>query len=264
VRWSAGLLLALGLGACRPEPPPEGMVRIPAGAFIMGSNRTDDEGLGPQMGLVRPLYQDEHPERRVTLPDYFIDRFETTNREYLEFLRATRWPAPPQWQGDRFPEGKADHPVAHVTWFDADAYCSWRGKRLPTEAEWEKAARASDGRDYPWGNAFDAARANTGESEFDDTVPVGRYEAGKSPYGLYDMAGNVTEWTQDWFQPYPGSPHPPGPLHGERFKVLRGGSWGGGGGHYAMGIFYRSAHRLFGEPAGRYPDTGFRCARSAR
>ena len=239
------------------------MVLVPAGDFVMGADRVDTEGLGAQLGLVRPLYEDEHQQQRMRLPAYFIDIYETTNRRYAEFVRQTGHAPPPNWSGGRYPPGRDEHPVVFVSWYDAVAYCGWIKKRLPTEAEWEQAARGTEGLEYPWGAEFDPARANTGSSDTNDSSPVGQFSGGRSPFGVEDMIGNAAEWVDAWFLPYPGNPQLRGPLYGQRFKVIRGGSWGGSGGHYAMAIFYRAAHRLFGEPTERLPDTGFRCAQSA-
>lgn len=238
------------------------MVVIPGGPTIMGSDKTDTEGQSAQLGLIRPMYEDERPQRTIQLPTFYMDRFEVTEAQYKKFTDQTGYRAPPHRQKGTIPTGKEDHPLVFVSWYDAQNYCRWAGKRLPTEAEWEKAARGPNGLEYPWGNLFEAGRGNTGDSDANDTRPVGSFESGKSPYGVYDLVGNVAEWVEDWYKPYPGNPAR-SPLYGERFKVLRGGSWGGGGGHYAMAIFYRAAHRLFAEPLDLFPDTGFRCAKSA-
>jgi formylglycine-generating enzyme required for sulfatase activity len=238
------------------------MVAVPAGSFIMGSDKVDTEGIGAQMGMIRPLYQDEHPQRKISLPLFYIDRFEVTQDQYKLFTDQTGNRTPPVWKNGAYPAGRGNHPVTFVSWYDAAQYCRWAGKRLPIEAEWEKAARGPDGLEYPWGNRYEGGRANTGDSDVNDTTPIGRFESGKSPYGVYDLVGNAGEWVEDWYRPYPGNAQP-GPLYGEPLKVIRGGSWGGGGGHYAMSIFYRAAHRLFADPLDRYPDTGFRCAKSA-
>ncbi|HTN43394.1 MAG TPA: formylglycine-generating enzyme family protein [Nitrospiria bacterium] len=255
--WVSGWLL----GGCSHPSVPSGMVAVPAGNFVMGSDKVDTEGIGVQLGMIRPLYQDEHPQRKVFLPTFFIDRFEVTQAQYKVFTDQTGYRIPPVWKNGTFASGRENHPVAFVSWYDAKQYCRWAGKRLPTEAEWEKSARGPDGLEYPWGNAYESDRANTGDSEANDTLPVGRIESGKSPYGVYDLIGNVGEWVEDWYQPYPGNSQT-SPLFGERLKVIRGGSWGGGGGHYTMGLFYRAAHRLFADPLDRFPDTGFRCALS--
>lgn len=154
------------------------MILIPAGEFLMGPNK-----------------------QTVYLPAYYIDRTPVTNAEYKVFVDATRYSFPPHWRQGKPVPGTEDHPVVQVTWFDAAAYAQWAGKRLPTAAEWEKAARGTDGRIYPWGDVFDPTRLNCGEGGPFKTTPVGQYSPqGDSPYGVVDMAGNVYEWTDDGSQ----------------------------------------------------------------
>ncbi|MSS70723.1 MAG: formylglycine-generating enzyme family protein [Candidatus Latescibacteria bacterium] len=159
--------------------------------------------------------KDEAPPHTVSLDAFAIDRTEVTNAAYALFWKADGGPESPHTPGNfegrgavRWPEAareRPDHPVVGVTWFDAAAYCRWAGKRLPTEAEWEKAARGTDGRVWPWGNAFgggDSARANVynGDDGYvQSTAPVGRFPSGASPCGALDMAGNVWEWVADWY-----------------------------------------------------------------
>lgn len=247
------------MGGCTTTP--EGMALIPAGEFIMGSNQLDKEAKAMQYGSRKPWFANEHPEHRVTLSAFYIDKTETTNRHYKEFIDATGQKAPPNWSGQSYPQNLADHPVVLVNWHEADAYCKWRKKRLPTEAEWEKAARGTDGRAFPWGNEFDIKKVNT-MGEFGGTTQVGFFQDGKSPYGVLDMAGNVQEWTSDWYKAYPGGDYND-PDYGEKHKTVRGGGWGGMG-HYTLQVYVRTAFRMSAPPEGRYDDLGFRCAWQAR
>jgi len=262
-RLSFLVFVLLLLPACpKDQTPPEGMALIPSSGFLMGSDKVDTEGKGTEFGTIKPWYVDEHPQHKVFLPGYFMDKSEVTIGAYKRFVDATGSRAPENWQSGRVPAGRENYPVTFVNWYDADRFCRWQGKRLPTEAEWEKAARGTDGRDYPWGNDFDPAKANTGDSGFGDLTPVKSFEAGKSPYGIYDMAGNVWEWTADWYKPYPGSDYV-SENFGEKVKVIRGGSWGGIG-HYAIPYFYRTSYRFYINPDGAFPDAGFRCAKGIK
>ncbi|NOX90973.1 MAG: formylglycine-generating enzyme family protein [Gammaproteobacteria bacterium] len=228
------------------------MVLIPAGEFIMGTNdRLPDEG----------------PEHTVTLSAFYIDQFEVTNLQYKKFNEATWGRSPRHWRNRTFPSGKADHPVVYVSWENADAYCRWAGKRLPTDAEWEKAARGTDGRMFPWGDEFDTAKANTPVrwqeiGKFGDTTPVGAFETGKSPYGVYDMTGNVWEWTASWYKAYPGN-QTPSESYGERYKTLKGGSWFDCS-FYKCGISAPVFNRSFFAKKVKNDSFGFRCAKNAK
>lgn len=211
----------------------------------MGSDKRHD----PQ------AYNEEQPQHTVTLLAYQIARFPVTVAEYACFVRAGH-AQPGDWQTQL---DKLDHPVVSVSWYDAVAYAFWlarlTGQRwcLPAEAEWEKAARGTDGRLYPWGDTFDRGRANTRESGKGATTPVGAYPNGASPAGAQDMAGNVWEWTRSLFKLYPYSPGDGREfLNSTENRVRRGGSWDYGAGDA------RAAYRLHGRPDVLYEFNGFR------
>jgi len=180
----------------------------------------------------RAVTEDEQPQHTLYLPDYYLARTPVTNAQYAAFVQASGHRHPEHWKGGKAPEGKRDHPVVNVSWYDAEAYCKWLAKvtgkayGLPSEAEWEKGARGSDGRIYPWGDEWDSERCNSREGDERGTTPVGAYPRGASPYGLLDMAGDVWEWTRSFVRGYPYDPadgrEDPG---GGRHRVLRGGSW---------------------------------------
>lgn len=207
------------------------LVLIPGGEFSMGATDTDKEA-----------DEDEKPNRKVDVKSFYIYKFEVTNRQYADFIGKTGHKPEGEWKllHNKFTD---DHPVVEVSWEDAVAYCKWAGGRLPAEAEWEKAARGTDGRIYPWGNRWDPDKCNmklmktkrtnvARIEEHDDiwygTLPVGSFKTGVSPYGVFDMAGNVEEWCSDYFQEdyYKDSPsrNPRGPRDGEA-RVLRGGGF---------------------------------------
>jgi formylglycine-generating enzyme required for sulfatase activity len=217
---------------------------VPAGEFIMGRNTGPDN---------------ERPVHTVHLDGYYMDKYEVTNVAYKQCVDSgtCQLPADVNRYNDPY---YSDHPVVYVDWNMAKTYCEWRGARLPTEAEWEKAARGSDGRTYPWGDGMDCNKANSQSVCVSDTTKVGSYESGKSPYGIYDMAGNVWEWVNDWYdeQYYQSSPasNPLGPDSGQ-YRVLRGGSWSDNG-----GTSVRSAFRLMYVPEHTDYLVGFRCSRS--
>lgn len=220
------------------------MVIVPAGEFTMGASLDKDH---PSL--------DELPAHKVYAKSFYIDKYETTNSEYKNFIDTTGHKVPSHWQNATYPKGKDKHPIYNVTWEDAKTYCDWKGKRLPTEAEWEKAARGSDGRIFPWGNQFDPTQANTMEGgDGRSTMPVGSYEAGKSPYGAHDMAGNVWEWTSDYYEPYSDNLKSSNEHYGQKFKVIRGGS-----GHFNS-YAARTTNRNIMFPSYRYFLVGFRCA----
>lgn len=244
------------------------MAWIPPGEFVMGTDEVDEAEEALELGFPQPWYEDERPARRIHLEGFFIDRYEVTQEEYLAFIRTTGHPAPPSWRDNRHEEGKGNHPVTEVDWYDANDFCRWAGKRLPTEEEWEKAARGADGRRYPWGDDFDPKRANLspGSDVVRGTAPVGSHPDGRSPYGLHDLIGNVWEWTDSWYLPYPGSGMR-SKNFGMKYRVVRGLSFSGLG-HYPEGayervleVYSRASARSYDPPAERLDDLGFRCAK---
>lgn len=225
------------------------MVEIPAGEFMMG--RDGSEALA-----------DERPLHSVWLDTFWIDVHEVTTSQYARFLAGTGRHPPWQWETVELSQ-HGDRPVVGVNWDDADAYCRWKEKRLPTEAEWEKGARGTDGRRYPWGNQVPAEElanfALGARFSYNQVLrDVRSNEQGKSPYGLYHMAGNAYEWVQDWYlsKYYETAPakNPHGPEQGQ-FKVLRGGSWS----DLAKYLLTYSRFKL--PPETRNSYTGFRCAK---
>lgn len=230
------------------------MILIPAGEFLMGSDPTHD-----------PCAQDrERPQHTLALPDFYLAQTPVTNAQYAAFVQATDYTAPAHWTYGGLPEDKVDHPVVYVTWHDAVTFGHWlsdragKAYRLPSEAEWEKAARGHDGRLYPWGDEWDLARCNTKESGIGDTTPVTAFPSGASPYGVLGMAGNVFEWTlslwgtemkeSDFSYPYdPSDRREDQEAPNAVQRVLRGG------GFYYSSTYARAACRLRS-----YPDYGVR------
>ena len=256
------------------------VVAIAAGDFVMGSDAGRD---------------DERPQHSVYLDAYEMDRYEVTNAQYRRFLQATGRQPPMYWSGDEYPAGQADYAVIGTSWEDADAYCQWAGKRLPTEAEWEKACRGADGRIYPWGDTWEPRRANVdvsahplrppSQTESEPTVwdvawqlarvtpsgrqpglrPVGAYPDGASPYGVMDLVGNASEWVWDW---YNWSDYKQLPARNPRVwgppwnRCVRGSPWHDPAGtvEWVQTMSRCSARSSSHEV--RDPRIGFRCARS--
>lgn len=249
VTWWAAMGGVLGAAS---ELDPVPMVTIPAGTFKMGS-------------VAGKGRDDERPQREVHLDAFAIDQVEVTNERYLAFVNASGHRNPPSPYGNGMlvsAKGIEQLPVVQVTWYDAKAYCTWAKKRLPTEAEWEKAARGSDGRLYPWGNDPATPTRALFDIEWngEQTMrPVGSTPAGDSPYGVKDMSGNAREWVEDWYAPdyYKDAParNPTGPEKGV-VRSIRGGSW------HSPVWDIGAASRGRGGFALQTHGTGFRCVRS--
>lgn len=228
------------------EPTKDDMVLIPAGEFLRGYN-----GGG----------FDEKPESRVWLDAYWIDRHEVLSGAYMAFVAATGHRKPISRYVKHFEKlNGATQPAVYVSWEDADAYCRYRGARLPTESEWDKAARGPDGWLWPWGNQDRRGAANTGNADaVEYTAPAASFPQDRSPYGVFDMVGNAMEWVADWYQEdafKDSAPNPKGPVSG-LYKVIRGASWG------TVGQETRLTIRLKMVPDFRDTTIGFRCAKVA-
>jgi len=310
-KYLLGGVVFLALSGCATQTEIDGMMLIPGGEFIMGSNKGQDDSKWREANALNPygfrdrLYVDEHPQRKVTLPTYLIDKYEVTNTQYRDFVIATNYVVPWGWQhsGYNFTNeylatvpitylrqissgsfkldmdvnnmtrqelldalkknlaARDNLPVTTVTWDDANAYCRWAGKRLPTEAEWAKAARGPKGFEFPWGNEWDPKKINTLSED-----PEAPYSAGgsfpgdKSPYGVYDMAANVAEWVADWYDAYPGAPAYDNEYYGKIQRAARGGITSSG--HYdSISLMFRAAKRSHYPPSSALVDLGFRCVK---
>lgn len=280
-----GLMMVTGTSQAEESAIPKGMVYIGHGPSVMGidakvSAKPGKKPTAYDKRMKGPMsaesFHDESPAHMVFLDSYLMDIYEVSNKDYGEFVKAKGHPAPAYWDDPRL--NKPEQPVAGVNWDDATAYCQYHGKRLPTEAEWEKAARGPHASLYPWGDKFDAAKVNFGKNH-DATMPVDSYPEGVSYYGVYNMAGNVFEWVSDWYDPsyydrLEPMVNPIGPLQpvwiggtgtyvdrltvGEK-RVIRGGSW------IAPEATVRTTHRFWNHPLNNSYGVGlgFRCAKIA-
>jgi formylglycine-generating enzyme required for sulfatase activity len=214
------------------------MALVRGGTFKMG---TDDPAAD----------EDARPAHEVSVADFYMDLYEVTNDEYGRFCKQERHPTPPHWKDGLFPSGEGNMPVTNVSWQDAKRFAEWAGKRLPTEAEWEYAARGPESKNYPWGNEWSERLSNSKELGRNSPQSVGSYQGGVSPFGVFDMAGNVAEWVADDYAPYEGSKAKPDPGN----KVYKGGSF-----KYSKEdqMVWK---RYWDAPVAKYPELGFRCAK---
>lgn len=267
----SSLLLAYWVTPGQAEKIFEDMILINPGGFTRGIDETSANKI-----KAYKAFRDESPATMIYLSAYYIDKYEVSNSQYTEFIKATDYPAPAYF--DHHELNRPKYPVTGVNWYDANAYCHWMNKRLPTEAEWEKAARGPAGSIFPWGNELDYTKGNFAKNQIGKkgiTSPVDSYPEGKSYYGVFNMAGNVFEWVQDWYSPdyYKTSQdvrNPQGPQYivpfanqGEeekkpagKKKVIRGGSW------FAPSQSVATTHRFWNDPMNNSYGIGlgFRCA----
>lgn len=279
------IILLSGSAHAEESLVPQEMVYIGPGPSVMGLDKeepaySEKKLTAYEKRMKTPwsaeAFYDEGPAHTVFLDSFLIDRYEVSNKDFGDFVKAKGHPAPAYWDDPRL--NKPEQPVVGVNWYDAKAYCEFRGKRLPTEAEWEKAARGPKGNLYPWGNEFDPAKANYGK-QHEATAPVSAYPDGVSYYGAFNMAGNVFEWVSDWYDPHyygkletmvnPAGPSTPLWMGGSgtyvdrltvgEKRVIRGGSW------IAPEGTIRTTHRFWNHPLNNSYGVGlgFRCAKTA-
>jgi formylglycine-generating enzyme required for sulfatase activity len=224
-------------GGTTSSSAPQGMVSIPGGEFLMGRDDGNDY---------------ERPAHLVRVEPFHIDKHEVTNEQYAQFVRQTRRNPPVHWRDGQYDVGEATLPVVNVSWNEGRAYCEWANKRLPAEIEWEFAARGKDNRLYPYGNEWKPRFSNARETGLDKPQAVGSYPDGLSPFGIADMAGNVAEWTETEYLPYPGS----AVKKDEGNRIIRGG------GFKVPAKEQTATDRFFDRPTVTYDFVGFRCAKS--
>ena len=248
----------VGFAAPPTSTPPNGMVLIPRGIYPMGSHKSLVE-LNPVdlFNTDRHVLGPENPAHNVDINTYYIDTHEVTHGDYMEFVKTTNKNKPRFWNDLNF--NGHNQPIVGISWKEAQSYCKSKGSRLPTEAEWEKASRGKRSINYPWGDEMPDSTKLNFNKELNKTAPVGSYEAGKSDYGVYDLSGNVAEWTYDWhlaeFYIFSSKTNPVGPQKSQ-YKVIRGGSWRNS--FEDVSMTYRNAT----VPSTRSNTLGFRCAQS--
>ena len=242
------------------------MIHIPSGHFIFGTNKKDEIAEALSLGIPKPWYADETPRQKIFLKGFYIDTFEVTNERYKKYVDDLGAVSPIDWKNNDFLEGKNKEPVTWVTWFDAANFCQWAKKMLPTEKQWERAAKGTKSNEYPWGNEYQSSIANLSKRAGSKNKPVtvGSFPKSVSKEGVHDLVGNVWEWVADDYRPYKGSTYKNN-YYDSGYKILRGHS-ASDIGHFpgamyanAIKMFARSGYRQFANPDEPAPDVGFRC-----
>ncbi|MBT5472627.1 MAG: SUMF1/EgtB/PvdO family nonheme iron enzyme [Nitrospina sp.] len=242
------------------------MIHIASGHFIFGTNKKDETAEALSLGIPKPWYADETPKQKIFLKGFYIDQFEVTNERYKKYVDDLGAVPPGDWKDNNFAAGKNKHPVTWVTWFDAANFCQWAEKKLPSEKQWERAAKGTDGKEYPWGNEYQSGMANLSDRAGSKNKPVavGSFPKSISNEGVHDLVGNVWEWVEDDYKPYKGSTHK-NDYYDSGYKIIRGHS-ASDIGHFpgalyanAIKMFARSGYRQFANPDEPGPDVGFRC-----
>jgi len=242
------------------------MVHIPPGHFFFGTNKKDETAEALSLGIPKPWYADETPRQKIFLKGYYIDVFEVTYKRYKKYVDELGAVPPGNWVNNNFPAGKDKEPVTWVTWFDAANFCQWAGKSLPTEKQWERAAKGTKNNEYPWGNEYQLGLANLSgrAGSKNKPVKVGSFPKSATKEGVHDLVGNVWEWVRDDYKPYKGSTYK-NEFYDSGYKILRGHS-ASDIGHFpgklyanAIKMFARSGYRQFANPDEPGPDVGFRC-----
>ena len=255
IRIYPGKLTTMELVLLKAGQDRDEMIAIPGGSFEMGVDAKRAEWMSKRLKVSPGRLLDQQPAHTVTLKPFKIDKYEVTNRQYAEFVKATKRKPPKHWRYGDYPKDEADYPVVNVSWHDAAAYAKWAGKRLPTEAEWEMAARDGGIRIFPWGQVFRQNRANTKGSGFDGPTVTGRYQKGASKNGGCDFSGNVAEWTASWYEAYPGQKLDDPAAGAGTHRVVRGGSW------RSTPAQATAVARDKLPPDGVFDYVGFRCVR---
>ncbi len=255
VRVGAGKTTKFLIVMVKKDQDRDAMVKVDGGVLEMGVDAKRAAWMAKRLKVNPSVLKDIQPVYSVEVKPFHIDKYEVTNRQYKKFVDATKHKPPKHWRHNDYPQNKGDYPVVNVSWEDAAAYAKWAGKRLPTEAEWEMAARGETGHVFPWGQVLRNDRCNIKGSGFKGAGITGRYEKGMSATGCYDLGGNVAEWTATWYDAYPGQTLSDPAAGAETHRVIRGGSW------KSKPVEATALYRDKLPPKSTVDYVGFRCVR---